>query len=140
MVLLPTGKRKRREELSDQTTHQLGEPHQRSRPPNNDDDQVQALFRKHFEAQFAPLEVESSLPPSRRNDDDERANVKARAFIGSSELEPESDTGWEGISDEEVEKKGAANIVEYQSREARTGENLLHGEFKKYMVCTGHPS
>lgn len=136
MALLPTGKRKRREELSDQTSHPLGESSQTSRSPknHNDDEKLQALFREHFEARFAPLEVGTSLPPSRRNDD-ERANVKKRA---DDEFESESEVGWGGISDEEGEKKIAASVIEYQDTEARTGEKVLQGEFKSFMVCMGH--
>ena len=130
------GKRKRREELSDQTSHPLWEPDQGSRSQNNDDDneKLRALFREHFEARFAPLEVGPSLPTSRR-DDDEMVEVTKRVD-DESESGSESEAGWGGISDdEEGEKKTAANIIEYQFREAKMGEKLLHGEFKGFMVC-----
>lgn len=133
MALLATGKRKRREELLDQHVHQLREPDQGSRSP--DDDTLQALFRKHFEAQFAPLEVGSGLLLSCQND--ESLNAKENNY---DESESEEEAEWGGISDEEGEKKIAANIIEYQSTEARTGETLLHGEFKSFMVCIRHLS
>ena len=129
-----TGKRKRREELSDQISHQLWEPDQGTRSPDGDNnDQLQALFREHFEARFAPLQVEQSLPPSRPND--QRVDAEKCAYD-----ESESETGWGGISDDEEDEKIAADIIEYQTTEARTGEKVLHGEFKSFMVFMRHLS
>lgn len=138
MAFLPTGKRKRREELSDQTSHQPGKPDQGSRSQNNNDDEkLRALFREHFEARFAPLNVGPSLPSSRL-DDDESLGVKKHV---DNDDESESEAGWGGISDdEEGEKKTAANIIEYRFTEAKMGEKLLHGEFKSFMVCIGYLS
>lgn len=142
MAPLPTGKRKRREELSDQNSNQLWETDEESRSPNNDVDDIeklQALLRKHFEARFAPLEGEPSLPASKRNDTDRIDMKKHKQVEPESESEFESEAGWEGISDdeEEGEKKVAANVIEHQFTEARTSGNLLNGEFKSFMVCMG---
>lgn len=135
MTLLTTGKRQRRDELSD---HQLrdSERGSRSRDDEGDegDDELQAhVFRAHFEARFAPLEVAHS----KLSDDDERMDARECA-CDEFESECDSEAGWGGISDEEgEEEKMAVNVVEYQSAEARTGAKVLQGEFKRFMVCTG---
>lgn len=120
MALL-TGKRKRREEVSDQESHQLLEFGPAS--PDN----LQALFRAHFEAQFAPLEGPSSPRRPRETPEAELAH-------------DESESDWGGISEDEGIP---ATLIEYKSTEPRKGE-VPHGEFKSFMVwgasLTSYPS
>jgi hypothetical protein len=110
MTLL-LGKRKRRKELSDPDSPEgleLGNDHP---------DDVQARFREHFEAQFAPLDAPS--PPGKQLEP-----------VDSECSDDESESDWEGISDDEAMP---ANIVEYQSVELRKNE-MPRVEFKSFMV------
>ena len=111
MALL-LGKPKRRDKLSEQ------EPHLPVDSGEHNLDDLQALFRAHFEAQFAPLE--GPTPP--------RQSLETTDADWSQN---ESESDWEGICDDEGI---SANIVEYQSTEARKGE-LPREEFKSFMVC-----
>ena len=112
-MTLTTGKRKRRESLSDQESHQISESDQ------NHSDNLQALFRKHFEVQFAPLELPS--PPSRPLE-----------IIDSERAHDESESDWDGISDD---GGITTNVPEYQSTELLKDE-ITHEEFKNFMVWT----
>lgn len=112
-MTITTGKRKRRESLSDQESIHLPESHQ------NHSDNSQALFRKHFEVQFAPLELPS--PPSRPLE-----------IIDSERAHDESESDWDGISDD---GGFTTNVFEHQSTEPWKGE-IPHEEFKSFMVWT----
>jgi hypothetical protein len=110
MTLL-LGKRKRRKEFSDPELPDalaLGDDHP---------DDVQARFRAHFEAQFAPLDAPS--PPG-----------KPLETADSKRSDDESESDWEGIPDDEGV---AANVVEYQSVELPEDE-MPRVEFKSFMV------
>ena len=106
------GKRKRRAEIADDGSDQ------KSSLNNGESQDLQALFRKHFEAQFEPLlETRPTPVPVAEN---EEGNVI-----------DESGSYWEGLSEEE---EANAPLVQYTtSRTARP--EMSREELKAFMVC-----
>lgn len=114
MTLL-LGKRKRRADILEPT------PNERTNVDQDNPDNLQALFRKHFEAQFAPLDK-----PSQPR--------KPLETIDSEIIHDEPESDWEGISNDGVI---SANIIEYQDPELRK-EEIPPEEFKSFMVGVLH--
>ncbi|KAF1957393.1 hypothetical protein CC80DRAFT_410694 [Byssothecium circinans] len=108
------GKRKRitREEL---------EHPSRSPSPSSDSDaeDVQALFRKAFEAKFKPLEIE---PVQKKVNEDESED--------GEEEEDESD--WSGISSE-GEEDNNVEVIDYAADSLPTSEKASRGEMRAFM-------
>ncbi len=76
---------------------------------------AQEIFRRHFEAQFKPLPA-----------------IKKQAPIveDASEDEPDDETDWDGISDDEED---GVQVVEHTDAQARTA-GMNKEELKKFMV------
>jgi hypothetical protein len=110
-MILPPGKRKRRGEILDQDSNEL------TNVGHNNSDDLQALFRKHFETQFAPLDEPSQ--PSRQ-----------RKTVDSEVVHDASESDWEGIP---YDGSISADIIEYQTPEPRK-EEIPPEEFKSFMV------
>ena len=108
--------RKRRIDTSEE-----GQQHQVT-PDDIDSPDLQALFKKHFEAQFEPLpEKIFSLPSSSKN---------------TEEAEDESNdcdlcSTWEGLSDED---KPAPKLIQHGTSETAI-PIMTNEEYKTFMVC-----
>lgn len=92
----------------------------RSPPPALEDEDVQAIFRHHFEAQFKPLgEVKK---PRQRTPETPLSKA----------IEEESD--WSGFSGEE-EEEDVVEVIEH-STTAEIGEAVSKHELKAFMVSS----
>jgi len=108
------GKRKRRSQEPAQTKEQDVMSHSNPAPEEED---IQAIFRRHFEAQFKPLG--SVKKPAQKEPEP----------VPAEEAEEESD--WSGLSEEE----GAVEVIEHWAP-AGAGEVVGKHELKAFMVCT----
>lgn|SRR5687768_4466734 len=72
-----------------------------------DSESVQDIFRRHFEAQFAPL---PDGPAGGKDDDGES---------GSDGSEGEEDDEWGGLSGDEGEERGDSDDLDESSEEGR---------------------
>lgn len=81
-----------------------------------EEEDAQAIFRRHFEAQFKPLPIVAKPAVEQIKNDDEDDNE-------------ESD--WDGISDEEV-ASGKVEVIEHTAKESRS--ILSKMELKSFMV------
>ncbi|KAF2200844.1 hypothetical protein GQ43DRAFT_481198 [Delitschia confertaspora ATCC 74209] len=108
-----TGKRKRvsREELlRDQSS-----PERSSSEEQSDTEDIQAIFRRAFEAKFKPIDVEP---------------VKKAPKIVPQEEEEEEESAWSGISDEEEDK---VEVVEYVDTRRSEADRASKTEMKAFM-------
>lgn len=101
---LVLGKRKRRA-----TTAAQVEP-ARAAPDAAALEDAQAIFRRHFEAQFAPIQdaaPQSKPPPAKAaDDDDDDHNTDGVEDMRSDDSESDGDDAWGGLS-EEGDRQGA---------------------------------
>ena len=107
------GKRKRR--VAESTENKKRERTEGSESPELD---AQEIFRRHFEAQFAPL---PEVPKSTILEEDSED--------GSEEEEEEE---WDGISDEEV---NGVQVVQHTNAESRMAA-MSKEQLKAFMVRT----
>lgn len=73
---------------------------------------AQAIFRRHFEAQFAPIQDDahqSKPPPAEAADDDNTDGVED---MRSDDSESDGDAAWGGLS-EEGDSQGACVFLFY---------------------------
>lgn len=103
------GKRKRRNQLDDHTIERV----------NSTDQQSQALFRQHFEAQFRPLEGPPSIETKEPTPD-------------LTKSEDSEDWEWTGLSDND----GGANIqvIEHTATTGAKRADVPRKELKTFMV------
>ena len=105
------GKRKRRDQLDDQVTGQV----------NSTDEQLQALFRQHFEAQFRPLkgllskETKESTPDLTKSQDSE-------------------DSEWTGLSGNDSD--GNVQVIEHTAFTGAKRADVPREELKIFMVLS----
>ncbi|KAJ4200778.1 pre-rRNA processing and 40S ribosomal subunit assembly [Fusarium falciforme] len=81
----------------------LGKRKARSEPSISKEDAA-AIFRRHFEAQFAPLpgaDVESKSKATKRDDDEDATSVDSDEEVDDEEEGSENDDEWGGLSDDE---------------------------------------
>ncbi|KAI9714877.1 MAG: hypothetical protein M1820_000166 [Bogoriella megaspora] len=100
-------KRKRREEIGDSEENE----------GSVDGEAIQAALKKHFEAQFRPLE--------------ERPKLVVRPETHLSEIEGSEGSDWEGFaSDDGIQ---AVQVVDYAGSIGRSDNELSKGELKAFM-------
>lgn len=96
------------------------EPEQDRRQSSEESDSIQedaqAIFRRHFEAQFKPL------PELKR---------VAKIVEEEPEDDSEEDSEWDGISDEDG---GSVQVVEHSDAQTRMAA-MSKEQLKAFMVC-----
>ncbi|KAJ4303154.1 pre-rRNA processing and 40S ribosomal subunit assembly [Kalmusia sp. IMI 367209] len=115
--MAPTlGKRKRitREEL--EQSSRASSPSSTSQ--SSDAEDMQALFRKAFEAKFAPLEVEPVQPKKQK--------------LPEPEDIPEEESDWSGISSDEDENAHRVQIIDYASTQ-HNHEKVSKADLRAFM-------
>lgn len=113
-MALKLGKRKRvtREELQQPSRT----PSAASASDQSEDEDLQAIFRRAFEAKFTPLETEP---------------VRPGAEAAESEDEDlEEDSGWSGLSSEDEDQ---VEVVEHADA-WQTSDKASKAEMRKFMV------
>ena len=106
------GKRKRRSQLDEEAAGTEGTSN------GSNDGDLQALFRKHFEAQFEPL-PDTQHTPVPLASDIEKGN------------DGESTSDWEGLSDE---NEPAMELIQHTTPWTARPE-MTKEEYKIFMVC-----
>lgn len=99
----------------------LGKRKARSEPSISKEDAA-AIFRRHFEAQFAPLpgaDVESKSKTTKRDDDEDATSVDSDE---DEEEGSENDDEWGGLSDDEQSEE---EEEEGKFRKSSHGDRLL---------------
>lgn len=121
--MAPTlGKRKRvtREELERPSRS----PSPSSGSEESDDgEDVQALFRKAFEAKFKPLDIE---PVHKK--------VKGDEIEDDDEEREEEDSDWSGISSGEDEDDDGVEVFDYAANNRQPREKMSKAELRAFMV------
>lgn len=84
---------------------------------NEASDNLQALFRQHFEAQFKPLDI-AHTPQSKHELEESQVRTN------------DSESDWEGLSDEE---KVEIHFIQ-SSKANRQKYEMSNDEFKSFMV------
>ncbi|KAL9101085.1 MAG: hypothetical protein Q9187_009284, partial [Circinaria calcarea] len=102
------GKRKRRDQLDNHATEQVG----------NTDEQLQALFRQHFEAQFRPLEG----PPSKETKE------PTPDLTGAEDSE---DSEWTGLPDGESDID--IEVIEHTASSGAKRAAVPRDELRTFM-------
>jgi hypothetical protein len=109
-----------------------------SRSNNSDDacpsppstaDNAQDVFRKYFEAQFAPLDLPAARPGGSNSEDEEEEDDDSAAS--------EMDEQWDGVSEDESDED-VVEVVEHTDTRA-TDDRMDKKAFKAFMVsiyCT----
>lgn len=92
-MAIALGKRKRRAEATEPVRKAPAPPVE----PESDNEDLQAIFRKAFEAKFKPLEVEKEKEPESVQE------------VEEGEEDSEQDSDWEGIS----EPEDAVEVIEH---------------------------
>lgn len=77
---------------------------------------AQEIFRRHFEAQFKPLPA---------------AQISSKPVAKEALDEPEEDSDWDGILDDE---ENGVQVVEHTEAQVRTAA-MSKEELKSFMVC-----
>ena len=106
------GKRKRR--VAEPTENKRRESSEGSERPESPELDAQEIFRRHFEAQFAPL---PEVP-------------KPTVLEEESEAESEEEDEWGGLSEEEMD---GVQVVQHTNAESRMAA-MSKEELKKFMV------
>ena len=102
----------------------LGKRKARSEPSISKEDAA-AIFRRHFEAQFAPLpgaDVESKSKATKRDDDEDATSVDSDEEVDDEEEGSENDDEWGGLSDDEQSEE---EEEEGESRKSSHGDRWL---------------
>lgn len=90
-----------------------------------DEEAARAVFRKHFETQFAPL-PEPVKPPEHSSDDQEDSDGEGEGEGGEGEE-------WGGISDGDEDDEEAVEVVDHTSK-ASDAALMGKRELKAFMV------
>lgn len=114
------GKRKRRDEVA-KVAPVASKPKTRPEPePESDNEDLQAIFRKAFEAKFKPL-------------DGAGKKKVVEEVVEEQEQDEDENEDWSGLSDEE-EDENAIEVVELKSFE-RANDKADKQQMKAFMVC-----
>jgi hypothetical protein len=105
------GKRKRRAPEATKIEHR-----EESEESDASELDAQEIFRRHFEAQFTPLPA---------------AQICSKPVAKEALDEPEEDSDWDGISDDE---ENGVQVVEHTEAQVRTAA-MSKEELKSFMVC-----
>ena len=114
----------------------------------SEEETAEEIFRRHFEAQFAPIE---STPAKKRStessdeEDDSDSNdagtKERRSRRDEDEGEDDEDDGWAGLSDgdddeESDEEDEAIEVVDHSNSQAPKPAAMSKRELKAFMVRT----
>ncbi|RMJ08541.1 hypothetical protein CDV36_011844 [Fusarium kuroshium] len=118
----------------------LGKRKARSEPSISKEDAA-AIFRRHFEAQFAPLpgaDAESKSKATKRDDEDEDAtSVDSDEEDDDEEEGSEDDDEWGGLSDdeqsEEEEEVPTIEVVDHSGAQPPKPTTMSKRELKAFM-------
>lgn len=109
----------------------LGKRKSRNTEPAISEEEAQAIFRRHFEAQFKPL-PEQSKPKTAVVDD-----------VAATDSDESDESEWGGISDEEDEDDMSEPSVEVVDHTSSTTHDptaaMSRRELKAFMVCPTPP-
>jgi hypothetical protein len=117
--MAPTlGKRKRI------TRSELEQPSRSASPSSasqdSDGEDLQAIFRRAFEAKFKPIEIEP-------------VNKKPKQVQVEEEDSDEEDSDWSGISSS---SEPGVEVVEYADTQRATEDKASKAEMRKFMVSS----
>ncbi|KAF4459192.1 swr1-complex 5 [Fusarium albosuccineum] len=115
----------------------LGKRKARAEPPFSEEDAA-AIFRRHFEAQFAPLpgaDLESKPKAKGRDDDDDEASVDNE---DEEKNDDRDDDEWGGFSDDEPnddeeEEVSTIEVVDHSGSQTPKPTTMSKRELKAFM-------
>lgn len=117
-----------------------------------------AIFRRHFEAQFAPLddEDEAAARAQREQDDDEAVDSDLNGDDNGSDDDSDDDKSWGGFSgaeeedgdgsdddddDDDVEETAAAvQVIDHSKPQIPKEPKMSKKELKAFMASPPRPS
>lgn len=110
----------------------------RSEPTSEEALSAEEIFRRHFEAQFAPLEED---PAAKRqavaqDDDEEDSEEDGIDDEDEDEEEEDEDDEWGGLSDDEISASDndvAVEVIDHSTSQPKT-ESMSKADLKAFMV------
>ncbi|KAF4979765.1 hypothetical protein FDECE_18009 [Fusarium decemcellulare] len=118
----------------------LGKRKARAEPPVSEEDAA-AIFRRHFEAQFAPLpgaDLKSKPKATRRDDYDDETSVDNENEEENDDQDDDDDDEWGGFSDdepndEEEEEASTIEVVDHSGSQTPKPTTMSKRELKAFM-------
>ncbi|KAJ4268599.1 pre-rRNA processing and 40S ribosomal subunit assembly [Fusarium torreyae] len=112
-----------------------------SAEPAISEEDAAAIFRQHFESQFAPLpdakESSSKKTKRKEEDDDDESNEDDEDENDIDEEDEEGEDEWGGISDEdsseEEEEVSAIEVVDHSGKQPSKSATMSKRELKAFM-------